>query len=115
MDSLALSTDWDLSLTPGGNMAVVSGAERIAQDVACYERTFQGEPWYTVEDGVPYLQGELASLPPAELVTERANRRAMQVPGVVAARTTLTALDKRELRGTIEVTTEGGEQINVAV
>ena len=39
----------------------------------------------------------------------------MQVPGVVAARTTLTALDKRELRGTIEVTTEGGEQINVAV
>lgn len=36
MDSLALSGDWDLILTPGGNLAVVSGPERIAQDVACY-------------------------------------------------------------------------------
>ena len=86
MDSLALSTDWDLTLTPGGNMAVVSGAERIAQDVACYERTFRGEPWYAVEDGVPYLQGELASLPPAELVTGRANRRAMHADGSGQAR-----------------------------
>ena len=115
MDSLALSKDWDLTLTPGGNMAVVSGAERIAQDVACYERTFQGEPWYATEDGVPYLQGELASLPPAELVTERANRRAMQVPGVVTASTTLTAFEKRELHGVITVTTDEGEAVNVQI
>lgn len=113
MDSLALSEFWDLTLTPGGNMAVVSDAARIVQDVACYERVFKGELWFAANDGVPYLLGELAYLPPEKLVTERANRRAMQVPGVVAARTTLTAFDKRELHGVINVTVEGGRNINV--
>ena len=115
MDSLALSGDWDLTLTPGGNLAVVSGAERIAQDVACYERTFYGEPWYAAEDGVPYLQGELGSLPPAELVRERAVRQALQVPGVAAATVELTEFQARQLSGDIRVTTDDGETVNVAV
>lgn len=115
MNSLALSEDWDLTLTPGGNLAVVSGAERIAQDVACYERTFYGEPWYAAEDGVPYLVNELGSLPPAELVRERAVRRAMQVPGVAAATVELTEFGARTLHGRIRVTTDEGEDLNVAV
>lgn len=115
MDSLALSGDWDLTLTPGGNLAVVTGAERITQDVACYERTFLGEPWYAAEDGVPYLQGELGSLPPAELVRERAVRRAMQVPGVAAATVNLTEFAARTLHGRIRVTTDEGGDLNVAV
>lgn len=115
MDSLVLSGDWDLTLTPGGNLAVVSGAERIAQDVACYERTFYGEPWYAAEDGVPYLVNELGSLPPAELVRERAVRRAMQVPGVAAATVELTEFTARTLHGRIRVTTDEGEDLNVAV
>ena len=110
MDSLALSGEWDLTLTPGGNLDVVSGAERIAQDVACYERTFYGEPWYAAEDGVPYLVNELGSLPPAELV-----RRAMQVPGVAAATVELTEFAARTLHGRIRVTTDEGEDLNVAV
>lgn len=115
MDSLALSGEWDLILTPGGNLAVVSGPERIAQDVACYERTFYGEPWYAAEDGVPYLVNELGSLPPAELVRERAVRRAMQVPGVAAATVELTEFAVRTLHGRIRVTTDEGEDLNVAV
>ena len=115
MDSLALSGEWDLTLTPGGNLAVVSGPERIAQDVACYERTFYGEPWYAAEDGVPYLVNELGSLPPAELVRERAMRRAMQVPGVAAATVELTEFAARALHGRIRVTTDEGGDLNVAV
>ena len=67
MNSLRLSDAWDLTLTPGGNLAVTSGTPRVVQDVAAYERVFQGEGWYDQDAGVPYLMRELAALPPAEL------------------------------------------------
>ena len=115
MDSLALSDTWDLTLTAGGNLAVTSGLARVAQDVACYERTFQGEPWYASEDGVPYLVNELGSLPPAELVRERAVRRALEVPGVAAASVELTEFAARVLRGRIRVTVDGGGTADVTI
>lgn len=114
MDSLKLDDNWDLALTVGGSLAIVSGAERVAQDVACYERTFYGEPYYAAEDGVPYLDNELAALPPEELVTTRANERALQVPGVTGANTTLTEFAQRVLHGNIAVTTDDGEVISVS-
>ena len=114
MDSLKLSSEWDLVLTVGGNLAVVSGPERVAQDVACYERTFYGEPYYASENGVPYLDNELAALPPEELVTARANERAMQVPGVTSTNTTLTEFAHRVLHGDISVTTDDGEVVSVS-
>ena len=99
----------------GRRRAYVQQAGQLAQDVACYERTFYGEPWYAAEDGVPYLVNELGSLPPAELVRERAVRRAMQVPGVAAATVELTEFGARTLHGRIRVTTDEGGDLNVAV
>lgn len=115
MNSLALSGTWDLTLTPGGNLAVVGGVARVAQDVASYERVFQGEGWYDGEAGVPYLQRELAALPPAELVRARADRRALEVPGVGKVVTTLTGFAARVLEGTIRVTTTNGEEVDIAL
>ncbi len=115
MNSLALSDEWDLTLSPGGNLTTVSGVPRIVQDVASYERVFQGEGWYDGEAGVPYLQRELAALPPAELVRARANRRALEVPGVAAAKTTLTGFAARVLEGTIRVITTNGEEVDIAL
>ena len=105
MNSLALSDVWDLTLTPGGNLAVISDAARVAQ----------GEGWYDGEAGVPYLLRELAALPPAELVRARADRRALEVPGVAAVQTTLTAFAARILEGSIRVTTTNGEEVDVAL
>ena len=113
--SLELTEGWDIALDATGGVAVVNGAARIAQDVACYERTFYGEPWYATQDGVPYLQNELGALPPLELVRERANRRALEVPDVAEAATVLTALEGRELRGVIYVTDVTGEAVNVTL
>ena len=113
--SLALTEGWDITLDAAGNLAVASGAARIAQDVACYERTFYGEPWFATQDGVPYLQNELAELPPLELVRERANRRALEVPDVAEAATVLTTLEDRVLHGVIYVTDATGEAVNVAI
>ena len=104
MNSLKLSSKWDLILTPGGSLSVVTDPQRIPQDVATYCRTFTGECWYAEEDGIPYLNGELAHLPPTELVTERARRRALEVPGVATASVGLTDFDARVLRGRIDVT-----------
>ena len=115
MKSLALSEMWDLTLDGYGNMAAVEGTPRIVQDVASYERTFQGEPYYAQQDGIPYLLDELASLPPAELVRERANRRALEVPGVAAVSTSLDKLERRTLHGTLSITTETGESANVSI
>ena len=43
--SLALTDTWDIGLDDSGGLAMTDGRIRIAQDVACYERTFAGEPW----------------------------------------------------------------------
>lgn len=115
MKSLMLTGQWDLALTPGGNLATVDGTARIEQDVSTYERVFQGEQWYNTAAGVPYLDREIASLPPIELVRERARRRALEVPGVAEANVELDALDQRVLTGRIKVTTSDGESVNVTI
>ena len=115
MKSLMLTGQWDLALTPGGSLATVDGIARIEQDVSTYERVFQGEQWYNTAAGVPYLNRELASLPPVELVRERARRRALDVPGVADASIEITALEQRVLIGRIVVTTSDGESVNVTV
>lgn len=115
MNSLALSEKWDLMLSAGGNLDIVEATPRILQDVASYVRTFQGEPYYAQQDGIPYFMRELGSLPPAELVRARSNARALEVPGVAQADTQLSLLEKRILSGTIHITTETGETADVAV
>ena len=118
MNSLQLSQAWDLTLTPGGSLEVVTDPQRIPQDVATYCRTFTGECWYAAEDGIPYLDGELAHLPPAELVTERARRRALEVPGVASASVSLTDFAARVLQGRIDVTATpetGGGTVRVYI
>lgn len=115
MNSLRLSDAWDLTLTPGGNLTVTSGTPRVVQDVAAYERVFQGEGWYDQDAGVPYLMRELAALPPAELVRSRANRRALEVPGVEAVNTELLSLEGRVLSGVIRVTATDGEEVDVVL
>lgn len=115
MKSLALSEKWDLTLTAGGDLAAIEATPRVVQDVASYVRTFQGEPYYAQQDGIPYFMRELGALPPAELVRARANNRAREVPGVAQADTQLSRLEKRTLTGTISITTETGESADVSI
>lgn len=113
--SLRLDEQWDLTLSVGGNLASAGGTVRIVQDVASYVRTFQGEPYYVQQDGIPYFMRELGARPPSELVRARSNARALEVPGVAQANTQLSRLDRRILTGTIRITTETGETADVAV
>lgn len=115
MISLALSDAWDLTLSPGGNLANVAGTARVVQDVASYERVFRGEGWYDTGAGVPYLLRELAALPPAQLVRARADRRALEVPGVAAVTTDLREFSRRVLSGVIHVTTTDGQEVDIVL
>lgn len=113
MISLQLDEQWDVAIL-AGNLATVGGTARVVQDVASYERVFKGEGWYDQTAGVPYLLRELTALPPAELVRERANRRALEVPGVASASTSITDFARRQLSGVIHVTTTDGEEVDIA-
>ena len=115
MTSLKLSESWDLALTEDGSLTVVTGLDRVAQDVASYERVFRGEGYYDSVSGVPYLLRELGTLPPQELVITRANDRAKQVPGVKSSETELLEFTNRVLSGRIKVRTDGGEVVTVAL
>ena len=115
MNSLKLNKEWRLVLDAAGNIATVSNAERVAQDVASYERTFAGEPWYAMDEGIPYFNRQLGQLPQNELVAARANIRARQVPGVAKAQTRLEKFENRVLTGFIRITTEAGEVLNVPI
>ena len=61
MNTIALSSPaWDLEVDATGNIAMATGPNAIAQDVASAISTFLGEVYYDTTLGVPYLTDVLA-------------------------------------------------------
>ena len=90
MISLLLSVPaWDLSIDVNKNIALASDAYGRAQDVASAIRVFQGEMWYDVTVGIPYLDGVIGKFS-FDIYAEMCNQTALTVPGVVTAATTFT-------------------------
>lgn len=110
MDTLKLDTDtWDLTVDASGNIAVATGPEAIAQDVASSVRLFSGELWYDTTQGVPYLQQILGKLPSAQFMKTQFIAAGMGVPGVVSIKCFLTGLDpKRGIGGQLQITDNTG-------
>lgn len=116
MNTLALSSTWDLTLDGSGNIAVATGASAIAQDVASSARVFKGELWFEPTVGLPYLSDVLGQLPPLSILQEAYNAAALSVPEVASATTTLNPVDvERTLTGTIQVIDNSGEVINTTI
>lgn len=109
MKTLLLDTEtWDLILDASGNMAVASDPYALAQDASSACRLFLGELWYDTAIGVPYLQQILSKQPPTSLIKAKMVEAALRVPGVVAARCYITAIEGRRVRGQIQVTDRAG-------
>lgn len=113
MISLALGKTWDLTLDGSGNLAVVDGAARTAQDVAAAVRTFKGECLYDVDRGLPYFARVLGASPSLPLLRQLTADEAGIVPGVASARAELLAVENRMLTGRIRITDETGENADV--
>lgn len=115
MISLDLSQDWDLTLTPAGDIATIGDPARQGQDVATRCRTFRRECVYAQSQGIPYFADVLGQTPPDALVRDYLHSEAMQVDGVAAASVEFAGLEARKLLGDIRITDSEGNTQHVAI
>lgn len=109
MNTLLLDQDtWDLTKDASGNIAVAGNPYSIAQDVASAVRVFQGELWYDVRQGMPYLQQILGEAPPMEFVKAKLAEVGETTPEVTHIDVFITAFEGRELSGQLKITDTRG-------
>jgi len=109
VDTLLLDTQtWDLAVDAIGNIAVATVPYARAQDAASNIRTFAGEPYYDTTLGVPYWEQVLGKAPPISLMKSLWNSAALEVPGVVGARTFIDSWEDRTVTGQVQVTDDAG-------
>lgn len=99
---------WDLVVDLSGDIAMASEPYALAQDAASAIKLFQGELWYDTSLGVPYWSQILGKPPPISLMREKFTQAALTVPGVVAAKVTISSFKNRVIRGKVEVTDRAG-------
>ena len=113
--TLLLDTEaWDLTLDSGGNIATAQDSYGIAQNVANAVRLFMNDAYYDPERGVPHFLIDLGVTPDMSVVRSRSRRASLSVDGVTDANVEITTITDRVMGGTIAVTTEEGDIVDVA-
>ena len=107
MKTLALGTDWDVYTDDLGNIATLSGNNRLAQDVASSVRVFSGELPFNVTRGVEYNKPDQNR----ETLNHQMNDNAKLVEGVSESIVIFEELKDRTLKPVVYVTSADGEQI----
>lgn len=107
-------TAWDLVLDSGGNVALAGEPYSIAQDVASAIRTFLGECWYDVTQGIPFWQEILGFMPPDSLVKARIINAAKTVPNVADVSVIFLDFTDRVLTGQVQIIDVNGKKTGVS-
>lgn len=115
VNTILLSSDWDMSVDPSGNIAGAYGNYALAQDVATACRLFFGELWYNTKNGIPYFEDILGKRPSRSLVRTYMKNAALTVPGVVDAKIYIDGVERRKLVGRIQFTDSVGKAHNVVL
>ncbi len=110
--TLLLDAQWDLTVDAGGNIATVSDAYAIAQNVANAVRLFTDDAYFDRDRGIPHFQIELGHKPPYSILRTRILQAARAVEGVADATVTFDR-DERKLGGEILLTLTDGTTANV--
>lgn len=115
--TLYLDDRWDITLTDSGGIATTTGAYAIAQDVANAVRLFTDDAYFDTDRGIPHFDIDLGVRPAMSVVRARMREAALGVEGVETATPNIAPpdADTRKLTGTIELTTDTGETVTVAV
>ena len=114
MDTLLLDrTLWDLCLDANGDIACATEPYSIAQDVASAVKTFIGECWYDITQGIPYFENILGQRPPLQYLKAQIEKTALTVPDVASARCMFVSFDDRTITGQIQIIDKTGESNNV--
>lgn len=80
---------WDLVLDVAGNIAACTDPYRIAQDVSCAIKTFQGELYFDNDCGVSQFD-----TPIFPLIQKQYDDLALTVSGVTSARCLIDNIDR---------------------
>lgn len=114
--TLKLDKTWDVSVDGAGNLAIASGPESLAQDVASACGVFSGECWYDNTLGIPWKEDVLGKHPTAGFVAQKLQNEARKLAVVRDALATV-ALDKsaRRLRGILCVTDNEGNEVQLTL
>ena len=109
MNTLLLDrTQWDLVLDASGNIALASEPYAIAQDGSSAIRTFQGEVYYDITLGVPYMAQILGKRPPLSLIKAQMVAAALTVPDAVFAKCYIASIVGRKVTGQVQITDTSG-------
>ena len=91
--TIALSTaSWDLTLNAQKHIAIATGAQSIAQQVACAIRVWLGELYYDTTQGINFI-AIFTRTSNTSVLAASINAVALLVPGVLSAKTTLAPLN----------------------
>lgn len=107
-----LTSNWDLQLTPEGNILLTSGALAIAQNLANEIRLWTNDAYYQQENGIAWKEVQLAKkLDPSVLaqIIHEADNRVAGVKSVDSVTVTNVDEESRTLHGEITITTDSDE------
>jgi hypothetical protein len=102
--TFALDENWDMYVDTSGNLAVINGKKRVAQDVATACRLFKGEAIFHVDTGIPYFADILGQAPQRAIIREHLRRQALTVPDVADVSIRDYAYQGRTLSAEIVIT-----------
>ena len=111
--TLSLEDDWDLHVTPSGDLPVAFGAYSIAQNVSNTFRLLTKDGSYFPEKGIAYFLIKLKKEPMLNVLKSRLRKAALSVNGVKGCEISLLNFEGRDLSGMATLTLENGEKYNV--
>lgn len=114
--TLGGGSDWDLTLDSSGEIAVISGAEAVAMDVACACQVFLGECYYDNTLGIPYQTNILGKKFSGAYLAQKLEAEAKKISAVeTAVATVLIDGGSRKVSAVIRVTDNEGNNIEVTL
>lgn len=107
---LQLDKNGDLAISAAGSIAVIEGAERVAQQIKVTLKMFLGDWFLDTDFGVPYLESILVKTPNRAEIESIFRARILDVPGVDSITSMSLNIDRemRQLFVSFEVDTPHG-------
>lgn len=110
-----LTPNWDLQLTPEGNILLTSGALAIAQNLANEIRLWTNDAYFQQENGIEWKEVQLAKKLDSSVLAQIIHEAGDRVEGVKSVESVnVTGVDEetRTLHGEITITTDSGETLS---
>lgn len=112
--TFALNAKWDLELDAAGNIALKTEADATAQNVANECRLFLNDACFHQDEGVPHFILQLGKPRAEAALADHLRAAAASIPDVAEITgVELSEFDPetRTLKGTIYLTTTGGQHV----